>query len=82
MKILVAIFLIINICTGANIITPALRHETVKIVKIDTISVIKQDTTRFLKYDTTKIMKTIKDTSIIIKYDTSVSSSKPIQIKR
>jgi len=56
------------------------RTELVKTVKTDTVTQL--DTLKFLKYDTLKVTVTYRDTSILIKRDTVISSSKPVKIQK
>lgn len=56
--------------------TAGTRTEVTKVIKADTTVTIKVDTVRTITYDTLKITQTYKDTSLLLKQDTSKVSGK------
>lgn len=49
---------------------------TEKVLKADTIVTVKCDTIKTVVYDTVLINKTIQDTTVLLKSDTTVKSAK------
>lgn len=62
--------------------TTNIHLDVSRVVIADTsIMKVRSDTIKFVIFDTLRIVKTIKDTSIVIKIDTVKTSSKPVQVK-
>jgi hypothetical protein len=73
--------LMITILCFSFALIAAPRIVVEKIIKADTIYTTKLDTIRLITYDTIKITKTIQDTVIVKKSDTTYSKSKPVHLK-
>lgn len=74
-KALIAIIAVCSVCLAAP------KTVVEKIVKADTVVTIKVDTIKTVKYDTIKVTKTLKDTSIVVKVDSTKVQGKSVIIK-
>ena len=56
------------------------RPDTVKTMKMDTLVSIKKDTIFSITYDTLKITRVFNDTTLFVKQDSVITSSKSVPI--
>lgn len=69
------------ILLAVGLVSAKTKVVTEKVLKADTVVTVKCDTTKTVIYDTITVNKTVQDTSILLKTDTTVKAAKRPEVK-